>query len=364
MRYSLYVLLISFSSFQVMNHFRSIRLMSPPGYLAAMLLLRSFVHGVIQAAAWIFVTNPIIGYTADLDMIFTTMALFIFSWSAITFAVAIAQSSSLYSSHIVMIMDVFMVFFSGPYFFFDNIYGIFKAIHYICPNFYSSSAVAYVVALSMDNGCGPTQFPGECASGRDILSMAEIQPFSIALAQGIQIIFALAAFIWTLLFFKRRGRDCIGPNETVDENEAKQNMAASIMQSSIVLNLLQPTRNTFQGLTQEQINEYDIDWADVELRNTMRKSERLSLLQQKDLQHNFQPQDSFTDNDVIDKTNSRENDSGLEMLHNFESEITRRVYNKQQSLKSQNRVKRGSELQDIQEDSNDYSSIDSYPSWI
>ena len=166
------------------------------------------------------------GFTTDLDMIFVTTSVFGFSWSAATFGASLMQSSSLYSAHVVMIMDVLLTFFSGAFFLMERLYLVFEVLHYVNPLFYTLSAVSYVIASGLNNGCGQLQIPGECASGRYILNMAQIAPFSSLAAQGYCILFALVIFFFTAL--QLRAKETIGQNDhEYDAEEGKDDPHSS-----------------------------------------------------------------------------------------------------------------------------------------
>jgi len=133
----------------------------------------------------VFIALPLLGYTSDLDIIFVNTSIFAFAWSGGTFGASILISSSLYSAHVVMLMDVLLTFFSGIFFLISRVYGFFEVLQYANPLFYILSANAYIIASTMDNGCcGAKQHPGECASGNRIMELDEITEFSSLAAQG------------------------------------------------------------------------------------------------------------------------------------------------------------------------------------
>ena len=210
-----------------MKHFVTVRLMDPSAYLLTLLLFRSAVQGVLQSCCFNLVAIPLLGFpVSKLDVIFMNTAVFGFAWTSATFGASIMISSSFYSAHVIVIMDLLMVFFCGVFFYISRVYSIFKVLHYMNPLFYILSANTYVFGTHMlESGCGEKQHPGECATGTRILEMDDITPFTSLTAQGVNVLFALIFFILALysLYPKNQFSEHTPAPTTGDEEPSADN---------------------------------------------------------------------------------------------------------------------------------------------
>ena len=271
----------------LMRHFTTVRLMNPCAYIMTSLLFRSAIHGIIQASCWVFIAMPVLGYTSDLDILFINTAIFGFAWSGATFGASISNPSSLYSAHVIMIMDVLLTFFSGVFFLMSRLYGFFKVLHYFNPLFYILSANAYILAYTMDNGCGAKQHPGECASGHRIMELDEITQFTSLFAQGVNGLFVMCAFLLTA--FALRTRDTVGSNNTIDVKDTgnledgelpeplvaadtiQPSFSSSSMRQSLI-NAVSLNIRSSAKLNADDIAKQRVEWVDLGIKNATRKS--------------------------------------------------------------------------------------------
>jgi ABC-type multidrug transport system ATPase subunit len=182
----------------IINHFVTIKAMDPFAYLLTSFAIRCIVHGIIQAGLWVFIFLPMLELPLDNSlMVFVTCAMFGFSWAGLTFAVAFICPRA-YTAHTLMVLDMFAAFNSGVFFIWSSLYQVLKVFHYANPLFYTLSAISYMVLNSVDTGCSDTQHPGECASGTRLLELADVVQCSGLRAQGVSIIFGVAAFVLSL----------------------------------------------------------------------------------------------------------------------------------------------------------------------
>lgn len=176
----------------LMKHLTMTRSLNPYGYLLTMMVIRSLAFAVIQSFCWVFIALPLQGFSfSHIDIILINTIMFGFTWTGATFGVLLLVPPT-YASHLLMIMNVCMMFLSGVFFYMSRIYGVFQVMHYFNPLFYILAASAGVVGINMlDSGCSETQHPGECASGLRILEMADVISMSSLVAQAFNLMFLI-----------------------------------------------------------------------------------------------------------------------------------------------------------------------------